>query len=385
MRAQTLFAVFIGTLTAFATVENLFAEETLRNKVITVDAQALSARSVPVGGTVSAHKSVVLAAQLPGRVVAIAGAEGDGFGEGDLLVALNDEELYAKRRSAEAQWRSASAALHNAGAQFGRQLHSPGTTNQAPGGFGMPGMFDQMFTNPMASMMGTRAPGLERYGDVVARGTQLDQARHALEQARFQIEQIDTKLRDSKSIAPFDGVIVRKFVEEGDTVQPGQPLLGYEDLTRLEIVADVPTRLSDGLKEGDEVVAKLHDAREQRTTAILATRFPTADPLRHTIRMKFTLPDAVSVAPGSYAEVFLASPEGDDQRRLAVPMSAVVERGGLPAVFALDAENRAELRMVRLGGKLPGGGVVIRYGLESGERILDNPAPYITSGYEISP
>ena len=385
MRAQTLFAVFIGTLTAFATVENLFAEETLRNKVITVDAQALSARSVPVGGTVSAHKSVILSAQLPGRVVAIAGEEGDAFDKGDLLVALNDEELYAKRRSAEAQWRSASAALHNAGAQFGRQIHSPGTTNQAPGGFGMPGMFDQMFTNPMSSMMGTRAPGLERHSDIVARGTQLDQARHALEQARFQIEQIDTKLRDSKSIAPFSGVIVRKFVEEGDTVQPGQPLLGYEDLTVLEIVADVPTRLSDGLKEGDEVPAKLHDAREQRTTARLSTRFPTADPIRHTIRMKFALPESIAVAPGSYAEVFLAAPEGEDRTRLAVPMSAVVERGGLPAVFAVNGDNQAELRMVRLGGKLPGGEVVIRYGLESGERILDNPAPYITSGYEITP
>jgi multidrug resistance efflux pump len=31
--------------------------------------------------------------------------------------------------------------------------------------------------------------------------------------------------RDTKSIAPFDGVITKKLVEVGDPVQPGMPLL----------------------------------------------------------------------------------------------------------------------------------------------------------------
>ena len=45
----------------------------------------------------------------------------------------------------------------------------------------------------------------------------MEQARSAMFRAQSEIRAIDAKLRDSKSLAPFDGVIVEKFVEEGDT------------------------------------------------------------------------------------------------------------------------------------------------------------------------
>ena len=65
-----------------------------------------------------------------------------------------------------------------------------------------------------------------------------------------EIRAIDAKLRDARSVAPFDGVIMKKFVEVGDTVQPGMPLLKYADVEYLQIVVDVPGRLRPGLSEG---------------------------------------------------------------------------------------------------------------------------------------
>jgi multidrug efflux pump subunit AcrA (membrane-fusion protein) len=372
-----------GFWVAPATSEDAVPEGLGPDRILRVATEARAAQAVPIGGTVVAHRTVVLAAQRSGRVVTIAGEEGDAFAAGTLLAALDDQALRAERRSAEAQWASAQAALHDAGAQYDRQVASPATSNEAPGGMGIPGMFDQLFTNPMASMLGTRAPGVERHGDIVARGARMEQARRALDQARFQIDQIDTKLRDSRSIAPFDGVITSKLVEVGDTVQAGQPLLELQDLSGLEIVVDVPTRLSGGLSEGVQVDARLHDAGRARVPVRLTTRYPTADPARHTVRMKFALPEGVEAAPGTYAEVWLSAGDAVGGQRIVVPESAVVERGGLPVAFVVDDEGRAELRLLRLGEPLPDGRVVINYGLRSGERVLDRPPAYLESGAEV--
>jgi multidrug efflux pump subunit AcrA (membrane-fusion protein) len=357
--------------------------EPRENVIVHVRSHEVATNTVPIGGSVVAHKSVIMTAQLAGRVVMIAGEEGDVFPAGTILLSLNDEELLAKRRAAESRWASAAAELQNAAVQYSRRLVSPATTYQPPGGMGIPSMFDQMFTNPMSSMMGLRQPGIERGADVYAGGVRIDQARHALEAARSQIAQIDTKLRDARSVAPFDGVIVKKYVEQGDTVQPGQPLLGFEDMSLLQIVADIPTRLSNTLREGDLVAARI-DISNATMYVRVKTIFPKADPVRHTVRMKFDLPPETRVAPGTYAEVWIPAPSASSDKRITVPSSAVVHRGGLPVVFVVNADNRTEMRLVRTGQTLPSGEIVILFGLQGDERILDRPAPYMTSGHTIS-
>ncbi|MCK4707296.1 MAG: biotin/lipoyl-binding protein, partial [Gammaproteobacteria bacterium] len=75
--------------------------------IVPVQTQSIAANRVFVGGTVTAHKSVVFSAQIPGRIVNISGEEGDHFSQGDLLVKINDDELLAKRQTALAQYSSA--------------------------------------------------------------------------------------------------------------------------------------------------------------------------------------------------------------------------------------------------------------------------------------
>jgi multidrug efflux pump subunit AcrA (membrane-fusion protein) len=349
-----------------------------QNVIISVSPRYVGSR-ITVGGTVTPAKSVTLAAQLPGRVIKLAGEEGDKFSEGALLVALDDADLYAKRRAAEAQWSSADAALRNAGVQFSRTLVSPATSTQTPGGMGMPGMFDQVFTDPMSSFMGTRQPGMERHADIYAGGTQMEQARSALAQAYAEIQQIDSKIRDSRSIAPFDGTITKKHIQAGDTVQPGQPLLEYADMNSLQIVADIPARMLQSVREGDEIPAKI-DINDEFINVKVSTIFPMADPSRHTIRVKFDLPPNMNVAAGVYAEVRIPDAHANGADRPVVPASAIVWRGGLPMVFVVNENNRAALRLLRLGETLRTGEVVVLSGLNEDDKVLDKPAPGMASG-----
>lgn len=363
----------------------VYSESKTSLTIVPVKTLSIPANRLLVSGSVTARKSVVLAAQMPGRIVTISGEEGDRFKQGDVLVKINDDELVARWKNAVAQFNAATIAVNNAGVQYHRQLVSKSSSTRAPGGMGMPGMFDQLFTNPMSEMMGTRDQDVERGADIFATRAQLDQAYQAREQARAQMNQVETKLRDTLSIAPFDGIIVTKNIEVGDTVQPGQPLLVFEDISELEIAADMPGRLVKNLKEGQQVSARIDGLKDDIKVQV-SKIFPTSDPIRHTTQVKFSIPalsSANDVSPGNYAEVRVPVSDSATKKRFLVPSSAVVERGGMPTILVVNQKNQVELRLARVGRLLPSGEIIIDYGVSENERVLDKPPEFVTSGYEI--
>ena len=343
--------------------------------------QSQGSPSVSLGGTVIPYKEVVLSAQLPGRVAYLAGIEGDTFKASDLLVAIDDAELLAKRRAMVAQMASADAQLRNAGVQYNREMFSP-RTNASPGGMGVPNLFDQMFTRPMEGLVGDRERGAERGADLYASGIQVQEAQNTIMRLQAELQALDTKIRDARSIAPFAGVIVKKLVEVGDTVQPGQPLLNYADVEYLQVEVDVPARLRPGLREGMVVTAEL-DLHSRRVPVRVAQIFPVADSQRHTVKVKFDLPQGVS-APGMYAKVLI--PDTSDsgaaaQANPVIPRSAIRYNGSLPGVYVLGDGGEPQLRLIRIGEDQSGGFVTVLSGLAAGERVLVNPGPRVTAGW----
>jgi len=346
------------------------------SQIVTVQASSVGS-SVALGGTVVAYREVTLTAQIPGRVEFLAGTEGDRFKADDILVAIDDDDLLAQRRSALAQLSNAQSAIANAQVQYNRELWSPQSRSiSRSGGMGMPNMFDQMFTQPFAqSFMPGNVGGdrwVDRQADIHGFGTQLTQAHNQALAAQSQIEEIDAKLRDARSFAPFDGVITRKMIEEGDTVQPGQPLLEFADLTYLQVEVDVPVRLMPGLKKGMLVPARL-DVGNVRVDVRVAQIFPSADPVRHTVTVKFDLPVNVPGGPGMYAEVMVPDISTGVTAVPVIPDSAVLWRGSLPAVYVATDDNRAELRLIRLGDYVGSHEVAVLSGLQIGDRIYVSP------------
>ena len=340
--------------------------------------QAQGAPTVSLGGTVIPYKEVILSAQLPGRVAWLAGIEGDAFKNGDLLVGIDDAELLAKRRALIAQMASADAQLRNAGVQYNREIYSP-RSSVAPGGMAAPNLFDQMFTRPMESMIGDRDRDAERNADLYASGIQVQEARNALMRLQAELQALDTRIRDARSIAPFSGIIVKKHVEVGDTVQPGQPLLNFADVEYLQVEVEVPARLRPGLSEGQMVQAEL-DPNNRRVPVRVAQVFPMADSQRHTIKVKFDLPQGVS-QPGMYAKVLIPDPAAPQRANPVIPASAIRYNGSLPGVYVVSAQGAPQLRLIRIGEDLGGGMVSVLSGLVAGERILANPGPRVTAGW----
>lgn len=340
--------------------------------------EAEGAPTISVGGTVIPYKEVTLAAQLPGRVKYLAGIEGDRFKKDDLLVALDDRELLANRSALIAQMSAADAQLRNASMQYQREVFAPRSRTPV-GGMAIPNLFDQMFTRPLENVTGSRSTGAELSADLYASGTQIEQARSAMLQLQAELQALDAKLRDARSIAPFDGVIVRKFIEIGDTLQPGQPLLNYADVEYLQVEVDVPARLRPGLREGMMIHAEI-DVGNRRVPVRVAQIFPMADPQRHTVKVKFDLPQGVA-EPGMYAKVLVPDFAAPARANPVIPASAIRYNGSLPAVYVLDERGTPQLRLVRVGEPVPGGLITVLSGLRPGERILADPPPGLAAGW----
>jgi len=329
--------------------------------------------SVSLGGSVVPYKEVTLSAQLPGRIEYLAGEEGDGFEEETLLAKIDDAELLAQRRAAVAEYMNAQTSMRNAGVQYTREFWNPDSMNKAPGGMGLPSLFDQFITEPMSSMAGTTRPGLDRHADLMNRGAAVDQARNAMLRASSQVQAIDAKLRDARTIAPFGGVIVQKFAEVGDTIQPGQPIYKFADIQYLQIKVDVPARLMPGLQKGDILSAHL-DVRNTAVQVRVAQIFPMADPQRHTVTVKFDLPINSSAQPGMYATVSIPDVNAPSRSLSVIPKASLIWRGSFPAVNVITEEGAKELRLVRIGDEVGRDYVSVLSGLQEGERIQVGPS-----------
>ena len=336
--------------------------------VITVPSVPVGS-AVSLGGTVIPFKDVTFSAQIPGRVESIAGEEGDHFESAAELIAINIDELQAQRRAAWANLANAEAALRNANVQYSREWISPygGEANDSMGGMGS---MMKNFTNPMQGMMGGgSSPGMDRYASRYQYGTQLEQARGQIVSARSAIEKIDTQIRNAKSLAPFDGVITAKLVEVGDPVQPGQPLMKFADMSKLQIKVEVPARLMPGVKKGMVFPARL-DVGDVDIQARVAQVFPIADPDRHTVTVKLDLPQGVPGGAGMYAEVMISDVNAKVRELPVVPKNALVWRGSLPGIYVMNDNNQRELRLVRTGDDVGADGVAILSGLRAGERVI---------------
>lgn len=343
-----------------------------------------AAVSIDIAGTVTARKTVQLAAQLPGRVSLIAGQEGDRFQTGAVLIRLDDKAWQAKLEAALATREGSLAAIRNADAQWRRELASPQSgSGSAPGGMGMPSMMDQMFANPMQNMMGMRNRGVERRTDIVQHETQLANANTTYKQSEAQIKEIQSILRDTKSVAPFDGVIEQIHVEVGDTVQAGQPLATYSETSGFQVKADVPVRLRPGLVEGMNLTVRL-DGRPPGIATPISRIFPVADPNQHTVQIELDLPAGTKATVGQYAEVTVPAIGMSRTSTLMIPRSAVIKKGGLPLVFTVGPDGRSRLRVVRVG-ETEGDAVAILSGVREDDMVVTNPPPGMRAGVQVLP
>jgi multidrug efflux pump subunit AcrA (membrane-fusion protein) len=343
----------------------------------TVSGMSLDKRAL-LGGVVISSRQVSLSAQVAGDVLSVNGKEGDMFKQGSVLLTLEQESIQAQRDSAFAEISSANESLRNAGVQYSQSIVSPNSGGMLGG---VPGMFS-MFTDPMLKMSGQGNPEFDKFANRTSRYTNYQQAKNKLKQAESKLRQVEERLKDANIIAPFDGVIVVKNINRGDIVQPGQVLMKFANIKDLQVQVNIPSRLVSSLKLNKKYRVKL-DIANVVVDAALSQIYPIADNSKHSVKVKFDLPENVPVLAGAYAEVEIFETDSGILTPV-VPESSIMWRSSLPSVFVINSKtNQTELRFVRLGEQVGKSKKSVLSGLKIGEKIVTNPNILMVSGMSI--
>jgi membrane fusion protein, multidrug efflux system len=198
--------------------------------------------------------------------------------------------------------------------------------------------------------------------DMKSASAQVKSTAAALEQAREQLAYTTVR-------APFDGVMIERFVELGEQVQVGSKLVAGLSLEKLRVKAEVPARYAQQIREDARARVAIPDGRWVESERF--TFFPYADPASHTFTVRVDLPeDQYGLYPGMLVKVAFSIGR---KTYLVVPSEAVVHRSEVTGVYVVAEDGRLHFRQLRLGRDMPDDLTVVLAGLEAGERIALDP------------
>jgi RND family efflux transporter MFP subunit len=178
-------------------------------------------------------------------------------------------------------------------------------------------------------------------------------------------------------LAPFAGVVTKKWADVGDLATPGKPLIGIEDPSMLQLEADVPDAIASRIQQNARLAIQVDSLKGELAGTVMEIA-PTADPASRTFRVKLDLPQTAGLRSGQFARLIVPIGESNSVR---VPTSAVVVRGQLEILFVVT-NQRAQLHLVKTGRTI-GDEVEILAGLNSGESVVVGGAGLLTDGQPV--
>jgi RND family efflux transporter MFP subunit len=189
--------------------------------------------------------------------------------------------------------------------------------------------------------------------------------------AEAQLAEARTLRSYTQIAAPFDGVVVEKWITFGDQANPGEPLLRLEGPQELEISLRVPASLA--LPAAGSALTVL--AGETVLQGTLTALTPSLDPQTRTREALLRLPADTPVPVGSFVRVEWPA---KTSAVLHAPFDAIREYGQLQQVFVLN-DQTVSMRLIRIGRHF-GDAVEIQSGLQVGESVVLNPPSALREG-----
>ena len=183
--------------------------------------------------------------------------------------------------------------------------------------------------------------------------------------------------------APKDGVIAQRLAEAGQVVAAGQTVFVLAENGEREVAISVPEQSAAAFTPGRELRVELWSAPGKFFPARLREIAPAADPQARTFaaRVSFDAGDT-GAEIGQSARVYALQDTGD---ALAVPLSALYEMDGKPALWVVDpATAKVNLRPVQVG---PYGetAVPVLSGLQPDEWVVAAGVHLLLEGQRIKP
>jgi hypothetical protein len=159
---------------------------------------------------------------------------------------------------------------------------------------------------------------------------------------------------------------------------PGVELLSVEDTSVYRLEASLDESRAGLASIGAAAEVRIDGAGDGWTPATVV-ELARIDPAAHSVLVKLGVRAGAGVRSGGFGRVRLTGP---GRRTVAVPASAVVRRGQLAFVFAIDTAGLARLRAIT-PGETRGADIEILAGATAGERVVAAPPPALEDGMRV--
>lgn len=214
----------------------------------------------------------------------------------------------------------------------------------------------------------------------------VDAAEAAAGAAAAALERALFAQKNSRIVAPADGVILARRAEPGQTVAAGEAVLVLGE-ARSGHVMRVPLTAAEvaGLEVGTPVDVRFPSGEAPAMAGRVIEIAGRADERTGTFQLEVALPAHPALRSGLIGRVAIARPQpGATPAPLVVPATSLfAARAGEAFVWRLDPANgRVKATLVRIGEVGPGG-VVIENGLAAGDRIVRTGVDRLTDGARV--
>ena len=305
-----------------------------------------------VSGKIQSEKSATLSTRMMGFVTNTPVNVGDKVSKGQLLVAINNDDLQAKKAQVNASILEATAAFKNAEKDYNR--------------------FKNLFADKSASQ--------KELDDITAH-YQIAKAR--LEAANQLKNEINSQFAYSNITAPFSGVVTSKMIEKGDMANPGQPLISIESPGDFEVMAMVPESEISGITSGlsvDVLVKSINQTIKGTVKEVSSSSKNTGGQFLVKIGLNKSNTPILS---GMFATVQFPISKNSKSESTLIPIDVIVTNGQLSGVYTVSQSNTAMLRWLSLG-KTYGNQVEVLSGLNSDESYIVSANGKLFNGAKVS-
>ena len=344
-------------------------------KVITARARVLSAGEagaiLKAKGYVKSRFQAMIGAKVPGRVKQMLVEEGTKVKQGDLMAVLEHDDIMAQLASREAMVARSRAELTESKADLelkriraarAARLSSQGQNTEE----------DREQAVAEYRMTAAKVDALEA-------GIRLQEA---------MVKEVRSTISDMHIVAPFDGTIVEKAAEVGETITPGGmgaasgrgSVATLANLSQLEVETDVAENVLGRIEVGQPAEVAVSAVPGRNYKGRLRRIVPMGDRARGTVKVYVEILDPDDrLFPELVATVnFLPIvSEGESQAEaktgLYVPASAIQGEGDAQVAWIVDDDGIAHRRAV--SAEVEDSQALVKSGLEAGDAvILDPPA-----------
>lgn len=321
--------------------------QTISGVSVAALAPAMVDEFTEAAGTVKAVSTSYVASRMMGAVTSLLVKEGDAVEKGQLLLTIDDSDVTQKVKAAEAGHREAAKALE--AANQNRELTAI--------------TYRRYLTMYEGKAISRQEMDQFETQKRVAE-LEYERMREMVERAAAGLAEAKVYLGFTRVTAPITGVVTEKKTEVGSMAVPGMPLLTLENSAAFNAEVAVEESLSGKLRPGAPVLVSI-ESINRRIPGKITEILPAVDPLSRTFTAKVSLSGA-GLRSGLYAKVRIARGK---KAIILAPKAAVVEKGQLTGVYAVDGQGVVTYRLVRIGKEFNGNREILS-GLKPNDRII---------------